>query len=251
MTKTVVRIIKIDERCKEQGEVLAQYGHGGKDIDIDGHPNIFETRDVYRDSSSCYIVMDHHKQLDGSTAEDWTIERLGEVTADMVLALEHIHGLEIAHRDIKLGNFLMADDGRVVLTDFGLARKTQQPKYEGHGVAKCQPPEVWKGSYGRKADMWSLGVVLFELVCRFPPFYGNSGIDDLSLYQIIDGNLWTDFGFEELPQGFQDLMKGLLEPEPRRRLSAERALQNPFIQAALSQRAQGRSQPWTPSFRGV
>ncbi|CEL92380.1 unnamed protein product [Vitrella brassicaformis CCMP3155] len=262
--KVVVKVIKIDENAEQKRERwdtnrclrfmkgrrhivsamtpdeidqelkllhLAQHGQNG---DNDGHPNIVKVHDVYRDDFSCYIVMDQYvEDLYDFEASELPEERLAEMTADMVRAVQHLHSNDIIHRDIKCDNFFIADDGRVVLSDFGVSMETTCEEAGIHseeivGVNEYRPPEVWRDDFGKKADMWSLGVVLYKIGSGFLPFNGQ---DETRLRKIIEKRLCTWKALHrQTPPEFVDLVQKLLVPDPKKRLSAAEALEHPFIQ---------------------
>ena len=103
----------------------------------------------------------------------------------MIKAVEHAHSLNVVHRDIKLENFLVdfdQDSEKIIvkLTDFGLSKEVQPgAKYSGRsGTLVTMAPEMINNNhYWSKVDVWSLGVVLFELLTNELPFYSNSKSD--------------------------------------------------------------------------
>lgn len=95
--------------------------------------------------------------------------------AELVLALHFLHSMSIIHRDLKLENVLLARDGHVMLTDFGLATQLPSPAARSHsnvGTEQYQPPEMIQGTlgHGRGADWWQLGCFMYELLTGVPPF---------------------------------------------------------------------------------
>lgn len=87
-------------------------------------------------------------------------------------AINHCHANGVIHRDIKHENIMITDTNQIRLIDFGLSRI--KPKklliHERVGTAFYMAPEVLNGNYNEKADLWSLGVLLYTLVCGYMPF---------------------------------------------------------------------------------
>jgi len=93
--------------------------------------------------------------------------------AQMILAIEHLHSLDILHRDIKPENVLIDQDGYVKLTDFGLSKT--DVSHNSAASSFCgtpfyiAPEMVKKKRYGKPIDCWAIGILLFELVTGNPP----------------------------------------------------------------------------------
>jgi calcium-dependent protein kinase len=100
----------------------------------------------------------------------------------MLSAVKHLHEHNIVHRDLKPENFLMSDTSEVAeikLIDFGLSKrfsnKEQLEKMKTVvGTPYYVAPEVLKGSYDGRCDVWSLGIMLFVFLCGYPPFEGDN-----------------------------------------------------------------------------
>lgn len=116
----------------------------------------------------------------------------------MVLAIKHVHDRKILHRDLKSGNVFLTKDGIVKLGDFGIARMLDQTAGFAETVVGTpyylSPEIVQAQEYNYKTDVWSLGVILFEMCALQPPFNGNN-IATLAI-QIVSGKYST------LPKGY-------------------------------------------------
>uniref|UniRef100_A0A8C6L5W8 6-phosphofructo-2-kinase/fructose-2,6-biphosphatase 4 n=1 Tax=Nothobranchius furzeri TaxID=105023 RepID=A0A8C6L5W8_NOTFU len=111
----------------------------------------------------------------------FTEKEASEIMKDIGTAIEFLHSIDIAHRDIKPENLLYNSkdrNGVLKLTDFGFAKETtlhnplQTPCYTPYYVA---PEVLGPEKYDKSCDMWSLGVIMYILLCGFPPFYSNTG----------------------------------------------------------------------------
>lgn len=149
------------------------------------HPNILKLIDVFEDHRFIYLVME---LCSGGELLDRIIT-LGHLTealasslmAQILRAICYVHAQGVAHRDLKLDNFLIADgdatqleDSTVKLGDFGLAKHTGQGLKTPVGAVSYAAPEVLSGHYSAACDMWSCGVILYILLSGQQPFYGST-----------------------------------------------------------------------------
>ena len=167
------------------------------------------------------------------------------VTLNLLQAIQHFHSKAIIHRDLKPENILLA--GNVVtdvkLTDFGFAERVSSK-----GLTRCCgtplyiAPEVLKAGlfktgepYGIVADLWSLGVIVYILLCGYPPFRGRSTNEQFKaivkgMYSFPQNKVWGMISDEA-----KDFVGNLLVAEPEDRMCADKALQHPWILEAIEQ----------------
>lgn len=149
------------------------------------HENIVHIYFAGQEDTMSYLVMEYIQGIDlkawlarykedNQTVPYDEVLRIGKAVAD---ALDYAHNHQIIHRDVKPANILMADDGRILLTDFGLAIDLEEGSSgEAFGSPKYISPEQAQGSDNvvPQSDLYSLGVILFEMLTGSPPFEGGS-----------------------------------------------------------------------------
>ena len=157
-----------------------------KEVDIIStldHPNIIKFYETYHDICFFHIVMElckgkeilRYMNKDGYMDE----KKVVHIIFKVLLAIAHCHNRGITHRDLKPENILFdssEEDAEIKLIDFGLSRKydKEQKMHSILGTPYYVAPEVLKGEYDEKCDIWSIGAVTYLLLCGDPPFTGNS-----------------------------------------------------------------------------
>lgn len=164
---------EMQERFKREGEALRQLKH----------PNIVEFLDAFQHGEGYVIVMEYLP--DGSLHEliakgPLPIERANHIALELCDALVRSHHLNIIHRDLKPENILLTEDGTPKLADFGVARLSEGTRMTRSGTQVGTPyymaPEAWEGkTLDAQADIWSLGIVLYEMLAGQVPFGGDTG----------------------------------------------------------------------------
>ncbi|WGD36481.1 Stk1 family PASTA domain-containing Ser/Thr kinase [Lysinibacter sp. HNR] len=144
------------------------------------HPNVVNVYDQGQDSEFAYLVMEY---LPGITLRD-LLKTEGALTADQTLEISEAvlsglaaaHHEKIVHRDMKPENILLADDGRIKLGDFGLARAASANTTTGQAllgtIAYLSPELVTKGVADERSDIYAFGIVLYEMITGVQPFTG-------------------------------------------------------------------------------
>jgi len=194
------------------------------------HPNVVRIFDVLGSDGDPWIVMEYvrGRSLQQVLATDGPlpVPRVVDIGLGVLAALRAAHRAGVLHRDVKPGNVLLGDDGRVVLTDFGLATVPGDPVVTRTGLvlgspAYLAPERARDGSAGPEADMWSLGATLFAAVEGQSPYARPTAIATLAA-------LATEPPAPAKQAGpLRPLLNGLLRKNPADRITpaeAERLL---------------------------
>uniref|UniRef100_A0AAV1U368 Protein kinase domain-containing protein n=1 Tax=Peronospora matthiolae TaxID=2874970 RepID=A0AAV1U368_9STRA len=197
------------------------------------HPQIVQIRGSFEDKEHLYMVMQlcEGKELYEQLYQEqrkFTESDVRKVIRALLRALVFLHSNSIIHRDLKLENLLLTDatdPGSIRLCNFGLSTRLQRGEklIEPVGTIDYVAPEVLDGEYDEKCDLWSVGVICFELLTGTSPFHGDT-IDD-TMAKIYDGVLifepevWSQFS-----PGSVLFIKSLVKGDVNERLSAKQAL---------------------------
>ncbi|KRT81880.1 protein kinase, partial [Oryctes borbonicus] len=172
-----------------------------------------------------------------------------QIMHEICIAVKYLHDNNIAHRDLKPENLLYTKKGHegiLKLTDFGFAKLTSSdtlktPCYTPYYVA----PEVLASEkYDKSCDIWSLGVIMYILLCGFPPFYSNHGLAiSPGMKKRIRMGQYTfpDPEWQNVSDMAKDLISGMLNIDPVKRYTIEQVMQNKWI-------AQYMAVPQTPLY---
>lgn len=192
------------------------------------HPNIVNVYDVSRSGSVEYIVME---LIDGLTLKEY-LSRRGQLSPKEVTilatqiarALEHAHSHNIIHRDIKPQNIMLLRDGTVKVADFGIAHFTNSDntycKGEAIGSVHYVSPEQAKGSFvDNRTDLYSLGVVMYEMITGRLPFEGDTPVS-IALQHINSIALPPSVFAENVPQQLEDITMKAMNPSLSKRYSS-------------------------------
>lgn len=223
--------------------------------------------DFRRDKGSFYLVfeyMDHDLMgllLSGEVL--FTENNIAHIMNQLLEGLTYCHRNNFLHRDIKCSNILVNNDGQVKLADFGLARLYNSNDIERPYTNKVitlwyRPPELLLGEerYGKPVDVWSCGCILGELFAKEPMFRGKTELDQLEkIFEVCgspttstwpDAVLLRDYPsykpkkpyqrklkqkYSKLPTLALDLLDNMLLLDPKKRISAEAALEHEWFKS--------------------
>lgn len=185
------------------------------------HPNVVQVYDVFEDEGRAWIVMEYvpSRSLQQALREDGPLgpERVAAIGLQLLDALEAAHRAGVRHRDVKPANVLLGPDGRVVLTDFGIAF------IEGDSIITTSselvlgspqymsPERVKDGTASPAADLWSLGATLYAAVEGRSPFERPSAIGTLTALAVDEPDPARQAG------ALQPVLDGLLRRDPAER----------------------------------
>lgn len=178
-----VKILRLD--FADEDEFIRRFQREAQSATSLNHPNIVNIFDVGEEDNIYYIVMEF---VDGMTLKQYiqsyhpiSVEKVIDVIKQLTSALSHAHYNHIIHRDIKPQNILIDHDGNVKITDFGIAMAltatsiTQTNAVLG-SVHYLSPEQARGGMATKKSDIYSLGIVMFELLTGRLPFSGESAV---------------------------------------------------------------------------
>ncbi|XP_040821340.1 serine/threonine-protein kinase DCLK3 [Ochotona curzoniae] len=206
------------------------------------HPNIVKLHEVYETEKEVYLILEY---VQGGDLFDAIIEsvKFPESVAalmikDLSRALVHMHGKGIVHRDLKPENLLVQRNEdkstTLKLADFGLAKHVVRPLFTVCGTPTYVAPEILsEKGYGLEVDMWAAGVILYILLCGFPPFRSPER-DQEELFNIIQLGHFEFLApyWDSISDAAKDLVSRLLVVDPKKRYTAHQVLQHPWIEAA-------------------
>ncbi|GAW80720.1 calcium-dependent protein kinase 3 [Plasmodium gonderi] len=202
------------------------------------HPNVVKLLETFEDNKQIYLVMElctggelfEKIVKKGSFSELYT----SFIMKQTFSVLNYLHIRNICHRDIKPENFLFYDkspESLIKMIDFGLASyfsDVNSGMKTKAGTPYYVAPQVLSGSYDYKCDLWSAGVLFYILLCGYPPFYGESDHEILSMVKSgkfnFKGKEWN-----HVTEEAKDLIKQCLTMDPHKRISASEALKHPWF----------------------
>lgn len=209
------------------------------------HPNVITIHDVIKTRTRIYIFMDlaaasvaSHLEATEEPASEQTARRWFKGISS---AISYLHQLEIAHRDIKNDNILIDSNGDAKLTDFGFSCFTidRQTRVEILSSTTCGTkayvaPEIFRPPYNAKiADVWSLGVCLYECVTLFQPFRDDLPSQVFVRRQVERGLVIPRTAQMTLSFWLQDLLRRMIEPDVNRRIKSSAILNHPWMRMPL------------------
>lgn len=224
------------------------------------NPFIVPLKFSFQNPDKLYLVMSfvnggelfYHLQREGKFDKD----RSRFYAAELLMALEHLHGFNVVYRDLKPENILLDYTGHIALCDFGLCKLNMSETEKTNtfcGTPEYIAPELLESQgYTKTVDWWTLGVLLYEMMTGLPPFY-DENVN--TMYQRI---LTDPLNFPpDMSPEAKSVMTGLLQRDPSRRLGAnggEEIKRHPFFAKYIDWNrllAKGYTPPFKPAVESV
>ena len=215
-----IKILK--EEFSNNSDFLRRFRNESKAIAVLNHPNIVKVYDVSFGDQIQYIVMEF---IDGITLKEY-IEQEGTIrwqeavhfTTQILMALECAHEKGIIHRDIKPQNIMLLQDGSIKVADFGIARflqsETQATTDTAIGSVHHIAPEQASGDYiTDKADIYSVGVMLYEMLTGKLPFVADNAVS-VALMQLQAKPVMPRELNPSIPRGLEQITMRAMEKNP-------------------------------------
>merc|ERR1712038_416123 len=240
--------LKTGEKCALK--VLKDSVKARREIDLhwkaSGCKHIVNIMDVYENTyngQKCLLVV--MEIMEGGELfsriqekKSFTEKEAAEIVKDICLAVKFLHDCNVAHRDLKPENLLYSakgSSGILKLTDFGFAKETmitnqlQTPCYTPYYVA---PEVLGPEKYDKSCDIWSLGVIMYILICGYPPFFSHHGqpISPGMKKRIRSGQYeFPKPEWDKVSNDAKGLIRGMLNTDPQQRLTIEQVMRHNWI----------------------
>lgn len=250
--KNTIHAVKVIDKkkttTKQVGDMLGEVAIL-KDLE---HKNCLKLDGFFEEADTVYVVL--QIVTGGELFQRICKERhfseksAANMTAQILNGLSYLHGKGIIHRDLKPENLLMRSDNSdadIIIVDFGFAEKCGEtaetltkccgtplyiaPEVLNAGLFKTGPP------YGVSADMWSVGVIAYILLCGYPPFRAKTQADQFK--KVVEGRVEfvPNKGWSGVSDDAKDFIMQLLNMDPRKRLTAKAALKHKWLQTNVDE----------------
>ena len=211
-----------------------------KEVDIISgldHPNIIKFYETYHDKYFFHIVMElcQGKEVFDNIANHGYMseKKVVNIIFKVLLAIAHCHSRGITHRDLKPENILfesLKPDAEIKLIDFGLSRKYSKDEkmHTILGTPYYVAPEVLKGEYDEKCDIWSIGAMTYLMLCGDPPFTGSSNSEIFK--KIVKNEVkFNPYKWKNISNSAKDFVKLCLNKNASERPSASKAVEHKWF----------------------
>lgn len=238
--------IKIINRSKLSESVLQKVEREIAIMKLIEHPHVLGLYDVYENKKFLYLVLEH---VSGGELFDYlvskgrlSIKEARKFFRQIISALDFCHCHSICHRDLKPENLLLDDKGNIKVADFGMASLQLENSLleTSCGSPHYASPEVVRGEKydGRRADVWSCGVILYALLVGALPF------DDDNLRHLLEKVKRGVFHIPHfVPAECQSLLRAMIEVDAEKRITLTEVIRHPWVVGGSSSSLRGHNFP--------
>ena len=218
-----VKVLK-DEFLSNE-EFTRRFKNESKAIAIMSHPNIVKVYDLNFEEHLQYIVMEY---IDGITLKEYIDQQriswkeTVHFTIQILRALQHAHDKGIVHRDIKPQNIMLLADGTIKVTDFGIAHFSHTTMRTGLGdraigsVHYISPEQARGGAIDEKADLYSVGIMMYEMLTGKLPFEADNAVS-VAIMQLQSQAKKPSEHNPDIPEGLEEITLKAMQKDPERR----------------------------------
>lgn len=211
-----MKILKKSEviRLKQEEHIASER----KLLMLIDHPFVVKLHRTFQTHDDVYMLLEyicggelfHHLRKAGRFSKEFSKFYVGQI----VLVLHYLHGKNIVYRDLKPENLLIGNSGYLKITDFGFAKIVEENTWTLCGTPEYLAPEIIQSKgHGPGVDWWALGILMFEMLCGYPPFYDEN---PFGIYQkILVGKIDYPKHVDEFAK---DIIKRLLHADKTLRL---------------------------------
>ncbi|MGG2095844.1 Stk1 family PASTA domain-containing Ser/Thr kinase [Bacillus sp. S13(2024)] len=237
-----VKMLRLDYSNNE--EFIKRFHREAQSVTTLSHPNIVNMYDVGEEDGIYYLVMEY---VPGQTLKQYIQQRgllpVGEaldIMEQLTAAMAHAHHFEIVHRDIKPHNILIRSDGVIKVTDFGIATATSATTITHTNsvlgsVHYLSPEQARGGVANKQSDIYSLGIVMFELLTGRPPFSGESAVS-IALKHLQNETPSPKRWNPDIPQSVENIILKATTKDPFHRYQSANAMKRDIETALYPER---------------
>ena len=241
--KVAVKVLRGD--LSSDDKFIRRFQREALSVSNLSHPNIVEVYDVGEEDGEYYIVMEY---IEGKTLkqllkkrESLTLTEVIDIMTQLTDGISHAHESYIIHRDIKPQNIMIQDDGRIKITDFGIAmalNATQLTQTNSvMGSVHYLPPEQASGKGATvKSDIYSMGILMYELLTGTVPFKGDNAVE-IALKHMKDKIPSIRKQDPSIPQSVENILLKATAKNPRNRYDTAKEMHEDLLHGLKEEHA--------------